>query len=101
MQVCAGLDVLAVLVARRAQEVPCAVVRAERIETMALTCKMVRVTPGLDGCGHEEPPCGKPRRRRTCCDDCFEVLVASGEFTRAEAERDYPLVYEMGATEDE
>ena len=63
-----------------------------------MTCEMIRVVPDEDGMGREMPPCGKPRQRRTCCDECFEKFISSGEFTREEAERYYPLVGEDNAT---
>ncbi len=52
------------------------------------SCEMVRVIRGP----HELPPCGKPRRRKICCDDCFEDLITSGGFTREEADLEYPLL---------
>ena len=57
-----------------------------------VTCEMVRVVSDEEGMGSELPPCGKPRRRAVVCDACFERLITSGEFTREEADRDYPLL---------
>ncbi len=53
------------------------------------TCEMIRI---ISEDGHESPPCGKPRRRDTCCDDCYEAFITREEFTRAEMEREYPLL---------
>jgi dCTP deaminase len=44
----------------------------------------------------KEEVCGKESRRALskkegCCDDCFARMEASGDFTEAELERDYPL----------
>ncbi len=57
-----------------------------------MICQMVSVSPDENGMGQESPPCGKPRRRETCCDECFEGMIVDGEFTRGEAEREYPIV---------
>ena len=41
--------------------------------------------------------CGKPARRSIgktsdgCCDECFESMIAGGDFTREEMELEYPL----------
>lgn len=46
----------------------------------------------------DPPACGKPARRimpgsktEGICDACFEAMIAGGDFTREEMEREHPL----------
>ena len=60
-------------------------------------CVMMVTYPDPDS-NVDPPECGKPARRIMpgkvtdgICDACFEAMIAGGDFTREEMERQHPL----------